>query len=57
MSDPNLRMAGQKSYELGAGESLDMAIWPDFQGIVAKAAYAANRNQKTTVRLMFEVEQ
>lgn len=56
-SPPNLRLAGEKGYELQPGESFKSTFEGDWNALLGKAIFAADGNKRIKVRLMFEVEQ
>lgn len=57
MNEPNLRIAGDKGYELQPGESFKHAFEADWNAMLATALRAADGNKKIQIRLMFEVAQ
>lgn len=51
-----IRIAGQKQYELRAGEPVERII-RDFEQVLKNSISSRDANNKTNVTLMFEVEQ
>lgn len=57
MSAPDIRLAGESSYELGAGQSIETVILPNFRVMLSSALQSVPAKNPTKIRLMFEVEQ
>lgn len=57
ITEPTIRLAGQKQYTLQAGESVSTNVAGDFRKLFTKAVASADPNKPITVQLMFEVSQ